>query len=170
MVFEDYVRVWLIDLALMVKAAQEAGNMASAEQIAGFSNVLKHVEKFLGLIESDPEEREKVRGYRDQASQLGNVIKGFAQRLAQAMKARNGQGQGGGLDPKDAAKIKATMLTAQTKAKLAEQSHAQRTAQRQVQFDLEEQRREREHNADLRRTGQEHSLDIAASRAKAFQE
>lgn len=170
MIYEDYVRVWLIDLALMIKNVQQSSNVGGPDQLAGFANMLQHIEKFLGFIEGDPEEREKVRQYRDQAAQLGNAVKGFAQRLAQAMQAGNGQKPGGGIDPKDAAKVQGTIILAKTKAQLATESHAQRTAQRQIAFDLEQQRREREHNADLRRSGQEHALDFAADRFKAFQE
>ena len=160
MIFEDYVRTWLIDLGLMIKSVQQTGNMGTPDQIAGFSNMLSHIEKFIAFFEGDPEEKQKVRQYRDQANQLGNAVKGFAQRLAQAMQARNGQGQAGGPDPKAIAKAQEIKLMGDVKRQTMVQSAATRTAQKQVQFDLAEQRKEREHNAEMRRMGQQSRLKL----------
>lgn len=160
MIFEDYVRTWLIDLGLMIKSVQQTGNIGTPDQIAGFGNMLAHIEKFISFFEGDPEEKQKVRQYRDQANQLGNAVKGFAQRLAQAMQARNGQGQGAAQDPKAVAKAREIQLLGDVKRQTMVQSSATRTAQKQVQFDLAEQRKEREHNAEMRRIGQQSRLKL----------
>lgn len=170
MIFEDYVRTWLIDLALMVKSVQETGNVGTPDQLAGFSNMLKHIDKFLGFFENDPEEREKVRQYKDQAGQLGDHVKAFAQRLAEAMKARNGNGAAPAPDPKAVAQAQNIKMLGDVKRETMIQSGATRTAQKQVQFDLAEQRKEREHAAELRRDAERHALDVTADRFKAFRE
>lgn len=153
MVLEDYVKVWLIDLTLLVKKALQSGGMAPADQIAGMGNLAGTIDQYIKTMGANPDEKQKVREYEQQLTVLNNQIKAFAQRLATAMKARNGQAAGA--DPREAAKAQAMVIQAQTKAQLAAQSHAQKTAQRQISFDLEQQRKEREHASEMRRLAQE---------------
>ena len=165
MVYEDYVRTWLADLTLLVEAAQQTGGMASQEEIVGFLNMAKHIGKFLDIMASDPDEKQKIAEYHNNLNKLMDLVKAFQQRLAAAAKARARMG-GNGADPKDAAKAQAMVIQAQTKAKLNEQSHAQKTAQRQIAFDLEEQRKEREHNANMRRFDREHHYGLLTDAAR----
>lgn len=159
MVPEDYVTVWLTDLALLIKKAQESGGMAAADQIAGFQNMAQEITKFLEQMSTNDEDRPRVREYENALNQLMQHVKAFEQRLAAAMKAQNGAGRGG-MDGKDAAEIKGMMAKAATKDRLASQSHAQKTAQRQVSFELEEQRKEREANHELNRTNTQHAVEM----------
>jgi hypothetical protein len=48
------------------------------------------------------------------------------------------------------------------------QSHAQKTAQRQVTFELSEQRKDRELQADLRRRGMETHHELVTNRLKSL--
>jgi hypothetical protein len=158
MVYEDYIKVWLRDMTAIVQQVQQSGGVGTREQILGLGNMAQHVGAFLQLMGKSKDEAPKVRQYEQALGQITNLLKGFAQRFQQQSAA--GNGQGGGVDAKDRAKIAATVLTAQTKAKLAQQSHAQRTAQRQVSFEMKEQQEERRHRADLRREQQEHQAEL----------
>jgi hypothetical protein len=96
-------------------------------------------------------------------------VKEFAQRLQQAMQQRNGQ-QGGGMDPKDVAKIAATNAMTQAKIELAKKSHGQKTAQRQIAFE-HQMRQDAQRNAmEMQRDAAKINLDIAAQRMKTFDE
>jgi hypothetical protein len=88
-----------------------------------------------------------------------NFVKAFMQRLQEAMKkqaARNGQQQ----DPQVQAKLAGAVITAKAKGEIAKQSHAARTAQKQVAFEMEERRKqkafEQEQHRENVRTVAEH--------------
>lgn len=152
----------LAELAMLVQRAAQNGNMASAEQINGFQTVAGAIGEQLQILSQDKSQRERVRRYGDDLRKLMNLVKGFAQRLAQAMKAQQQNGGGAQMDPKDIAKAKAIELQATVKAKNAATSHAQRTAQRQVQWEAEETRKQQEHDARMHEQTQEHRHEMAA--------
>jgi len=66
------------------------------------------------------------------------------------------------------AEIQANQALAAQKLKNAEASHAQKTAQRQVQFEMDQQREDRRTNAEIRRKADQHALDITAGRIKTL--
>lgn len=169
MVYEDYVRTWLADLTLLIESAQNAGGMATPEELVGFQNMAKHIGKFLEIMAQDPDEKPKIAEYQHNLNNLMDLVKAFQQRLIAAAKAKAKLG-GNGADPKDAAKAQAMVLQAQTKARLAEQSHAQKTAQRQVSFELKEQQQERQHQADMRRIRDEHHYELLTGAARELAE
>ena len=74
-------------------------------------------------------------------SKLMNMVRAFAQRLQQQAQKQGGNGNGG-LPPETQAKLAGTIISAKSKAALSEKSHAQKTAQRQVAFELEERRKQ----------------------------
>jgi hypothetical protein len=159
MVYEDYVKVWIADLTLLIQKNVQNGNMATMEQIAGYQNVGQEIAKFLKIMSSDPEDKDRVQKHAKDLNALMKLVKGFAQRLQQQMKAAAKQGAGGP-DPKAAAAAQSTMMLAGVKAKVTADKAAQSQAQKQIAFDLKEQRAEREHHATLRRMQTEHSLDL----------
>jgi hypothetical protein len=60
------------------------------------------------------------------------------------------------------------MLIDRAKSENMKQSHAQKTAQRQVTFELSEQRKDRELQADLRRRGMETHHELVTNRLKSL--
>jgi len=96
-----------------------------------------------------------------------NQVKAFAQRLQQQMQKRNGAG---GVDPETQTKLQGKLLLDKAKAANMRESHAQRTAQRQVQFELDQQRKDRESKAELRRAAAKDGHELAGNRLRSFQE
>jgi hypothetical protein len=175
MVHEDYVKVWLKDMTGIVGQIQQGGGVGTREQVAGLGNMAKHVEDFLQIMGQSKEEGPKVKQYGQALGQIMNLVKGFAQRLQQQAAAGNGQG---GVDAKTAATLKGKMMIDQAKAANLRESHAQRTAQKQVSFEMGEQQKERKHRAEMRKdaqehgqglqhAAQEHALDVAGEMAKS---
>ena len=164
MVYGDYVQQWLADLARMIGQDVENGNMAKPEDIAGYQNMSKHIQDFLEIMAQDEDERPKVRQYADLLKDLMNHVKAFEQRLIQQMQAasQNGNGENGQIAAETQAKIQADLILAKSKAKIGEQRSAQRMAMDQARFEQEQQNREREHHADIRRTGLEHYFEQIA--------
>jgi hypothetical protein len=161
MVYEDYVKVWLSDLAtLLHQFIGQGAALPTPEQLAGFGNMVQHIGKFLEIMGQDDSEKEKVTEYRQGLSKLENLIKGLQQRMVQAARAQAKGPGANGVDPKDVAKAQATVALARTKQQLAQDSHAQRTAQKQIAFELEQQRKDREHQNEMGRLNREHDYEM----------
>lgn len=153
-VFEDYVKVWLHDLTLLIQEDVANGNMSTPEKIAGYKNIQQHVEQFIGFMSENEEDADRVKEYKTALGQLGKLINGFEQRLMQQMvaaqraQAKNGQG---GIDGKTIGQIQAQKILAESKAKIGEARSAHRMAMDQAKFEQKQTQSEREHNAELRR-------------------
>lgn len=162
----EYVEAMLLSLSVEIARAKQSGGMATAEKIQGMQNVAQHVAQHIQIIGQDKTEKARVKQYSDQLAKLMNEVKAFAQRLQEAMK-QQAQSQGGGIDPKDAAEIQATILTAKTKADIAKEAHAQRTAQRQIQFEQQLKQQSMRSNVEVAATDLRTAAQIKRERAQA---
>ncbi len=154
MVYEDYVVTWLRDMGLIVKNIQAAGNVGTMDQILGLKNMATHVSIFLQIMGQSDESAQKVRQYSDLLGQLMNVIKGFEQRLMEQMKAQaqNGaNGENGAAAAETAAKLQGKLMIDEAKAQNMRESHAEKTAQKQASFELDQQRQDKKTEADIHR-------------------
>jgi len=163
MVYEDYVLVWLRDMSFIVKGIQASDNMGTQEQVAGLQNMAKQISIFLKVMGQAQEDGPKVRQYGDLLGQLMNVVKGFEQRLAEKNQAGNGNG---GIDAETQQKLAGKMLLDKAKAENTRSSHAEKTAQRQAAFEMEQQRADRKTEADIRRTDAISAVETAATLRK----
>lgn len=154
------------ELALKISQIKQTGNMASMSDLIGLQNVAKHIAEVIQQIAANKPDRERAKRYGQALGKLVNEIKGFAQRLAEQQKAQ----QGNGLDGKDKAKIMATMLTAKAKMANTRESHAERTAQRQAQFELEQRREDEKHSLEMRREIQKQQVEDTATDLKTAAE
>lgn len=175
----EYVDTLLINLQLVIAKANQRGGMATMDEIDGMQRIAQHISEHVAKIAEDPNEKERVADYGKTLSKLMNYVRAFAQRLQQQQQQQaqgNGQPQ---MDPKDMAKIQAIIMQAKVKAQNTKESHAQRTAQRQIQFEQEMKQREieaaqgtrhalREHGAELAKTGAEARQNIQINRMKSL--
>jgi hypothetical protein len=146
----EVVETLLRTLANRVEEVMKAGGMTDAKTLSGFQNIAKYIGKHVAIIAQDQEEKGRVKHYTDILGKLMNLIKGFAQRLQEAMqKQQQAQQQGGGMDPKDAAKVQATVAGARAKMQLAKESHAQKTAQRAIAFEEKQRQEAEKHRAEI---------------------
>lgn len=174
-IFEDYVVVWLHDLGLTIQRILQKG-IPTPEELNGMLNLGRHVGIFLGIMAKeaegatgDQDTKEKLRQYEDALNQLLNHIKALGQRMQQAMKAQAGQAGAQG-DGKDAAKVQAMLIQAQTKAAIADRASQQRTRQKEEHFQKEERRKDQQAQADLLREGVRTRHELMANRLKALAE
>lgn len=158
----EYVETLLSNLQLIVQKAAKNGGMATGDQIVGMDAIGQHIAQHIGIIAQDSNEKQRVKAYGDALGKMMNEVKAFAQRLMEQQK--NAQ-NGNKLDPETAAKIEAIKVTADAKAANTRESHAQRTAQRQIQFEMEQQQKQQEFEAEIRRdlgTGKtSHEMQLA---------
>lgn len=166
----EYVETLLNSMAQMVVriGKQQQGNATQAE-IEGLQAIAQNITGHISIIAQDKSEKQRVKKYGDELGKLMNVVKAFAQRLAEERQKQAQQNGNGQMDPKDQAKIQATMMMAKTKAQLAKESHAQRTAQRQIQFQQEHQQRQQSHQANIAATDLETAAEIGRSRFKSLE-
>ncbi len=165
MIYEEYVMVWLRDMGLIVKQIQATGGVGTQEQIIGLQNMAQHASMFLQIMAADETAGPKVRQYGDLLGQLMNVVKGFAQRLAEQQQAGNGH-TNRGIDPETQQKLAGKMLIDKSKA----EGVAAKTAQNQARFELEEQRKDRAAEAQIKRDNAFMLQELAAERLKVEQQ
>ncbi len=129
----EYVVTMLGNLQMLIQKAQQSGGMATMEQIQGFGAVAQHIDQHLKILAQDKEEKQFVAAAGKTLAKLMNFVKAFAQRLQEQQK--KAQQNGAGMDPQEQAKVKTMMMSAQAKIQSSKESHTQRTAQKQIQFD-----------------------------------
>lgn len=163
----DYVETMLTEMAQVVERGQQSG-MVDAKELTGLQAVAQHIAQHMAIIAQNPNEKQRVKQYGDALGRLMNQVKAFAQRLQKAMEAQQAaQGGNGQMDPKDKAKIQATLITAQTKAQLASKSHAERTAQKALTWQQQMEQRKAEGEMKLRQQQQQHAAELAATDLEA---
>jgi len=175
----EYVATMLQDLQAVIQQCNQQGGMAKPEQITGMQLVAQHIEQHIQILSQDKNEKAAVTAFQKQLSKLMNFAKAFAQRLQEAMKKQQQQSQQQGPDPKDAAKAQVMVAQAKSKMQLAKESHAQKTAQRQLSWEKDEERKriefQQEHQhenvrtaAEIQRDHAKAGAEIANSRLKAL--
>lgn len=158
----EIAETWIGELALMVHEIETQGGMTTAEKIKGFQNVAKHISEQIQLIAQDPEEKDRVKEMGDHLGKIMNLVKAYQQRLEQQMKKaaqQNGNGAGG-IDAETQAKLKGKLLIDQAKAANMRESHGARTAQKQIQWELDQKRKQEEHKIELQREAEKHHVEM----------
>ena len=163
-------------LQLMDNKIKQLGPMGSQEAIAGIMNCAQYVQGFIQLLEQDKEMQSTAKAFAQVLSKLMNLVRAMAQRLQQ-MQEKMAQAQGQNGDGTTVAKIQAIHAQAVEKQRNARESHGQKTAQRQIQFEqqlkqdqqkaaLELRMKAAEHGLDLRQKAVEKELDLQNERIK----
>lgn len=159
---EDYVTVWLHDIGTKISQVQASGGVGDQEKLMGFSNYEKYIKQLLGQMETNEDDKQKVKQYQDILGKLMNHVKGFAQRLQQQMQQQNGNGA----DPKKIQDLQIDKAKGAQKIQNMRESHAIRTAQHQAQFDMDQQNADRKTNAEIRRESAKARLQLTADVAQ----
>jgi hypothetical protein len=157
---DDYVTAWLGDMAAILNRIFDSGGVATREDLAGLGNMAAHIQQLIPIIAQDESARERAREYGDALNQLGNIMKGLAQQLQESEKAKAEQNGGNGQNAELQAKLQAELIKAQSKAEIQKENAAAKGGQRQAAFELEEARKDRRQEADLRRQARQTEADI----------
>lgn len=173
-VFEDYVAAWMADLGIMIQKIMQKG-MPTPEELSGLLNLANHIQKMIDQMGSNPNDKERVRQYEDLFGQLTNHLTAMAQRLEQQMKAqapKGGQGGNGAAEEmaKTQAKIQGMKMIAAARAANTRESHAERTQQKQISWEKQEQRKDQETVANIQRQGVQTRHELLANRIRALSE
>lgn len=133
----------LIQLAgSVVQKIEAAGGMATEAQVLGLKTVLQEVFEQIDKIAQDPEKKQAVKILGDQAGQLLNMLKGYAQRLEESRKAN------GGLTAEQMAEIESARIMAQAKADIQGAASMAKENRKDEAFQREAQRRQAQAELD----------------------
>lgn len=160
----EVAQTWLVELATVVDRELKNGGMVSRERLDGLQNAHFHIMRLIASVARDPGQQDNVRALSQAAAKLGNEINGFAQRLAEQQPQGDGEAQAEAA--KNIVKLQGMQMQAQVKAENTRQSHAERTAQRMAQFELETQQKEVSHAQELQQKAQDHAIDVAGKQAQ----
>lgn len=143
-----------------VQEIQQTGGVGTPGDVRGLILCAGYSSHYIKLLEQDKNSKQTAVTLSGALAKLGNEIKGFQQRQAEAQKAAAAQNGGGGLDAEAKAKIAATQATAQAKIDQGKQSHAAKTAQRQISFEQKIKQDKAKHEMELHKKTLEHGLEI----------
>lgn len=166
----EYVETLLQEMAVVLNNITTRG-ITKPEEITGLQNMANYIQQHIAIIAQDKNEKARVKTYMDDLGKAMNAVKAFDQQLKQhlqkkaEMAAQNGAQNGEAA--KEQVKLAATVQQSQTKAELARESHAQRTAQKQTQFELDQQRNAERHQQELSQQASQHALEMEEQRQKA---
>lgn len=141
----EYCAMLLASMSMRIAQIQQRG-IATSDEINGLqttagqtvdgqpipgpmgagNGVLDHIQ----ILAQNPESKTDVKKLSDALSQVMNSVKALGQQAQQAQAAAQPQNGNGEPDPKDKAKLAMEMLKGQAKIKLMDDSHGQRTEQR----------------------------------------
>jgi hypothetical protein len=163
----EYVDAMLASLAVALQKAEQTMKVDPAT-IEGLDNVVQHIAAHIQIISQDPEQAPRVKVYMKQLNTFMGILKKMSQSVAQQMQAQAQQNGNGAPDPKDVQKLQAQQAMDAAKLANTRESHAQRTVQRQLQFERQLQQDQAKAQAELEKTAAQAKLDleIAAEQAK----
>lgn len=151
--YKDYLTALIGNLKLLIQQCLQSGGMATDAQIAGFQNIAQNAQQYLQLMEpqaqKDPDAAKFINTANQELGKLMNEVKGFQQRLQQQKQAQ--AQQSGGVPPDQQAKIQSIQQQAKVKEDNSRQSHAQKTAQKEISFESEQKRKEAQFQAEEER-------------------
>jgi len=163
----QYAETLMADMAMLLLKAKKQG--PDVRDIMGLSAMGQHVAEHIKIVAKDKEEKAIVKKLSDQLGKIMNEVKGLFDNLQKQMQKKAQQNGGGqGMDPKDAAKIQAMMMSAKVKAQNQRESHAQRMAQRDLQFKMELQHDQMKQQADIAGKDLEAAGNIKRNRLKSL--
>lgn len=150
---QGYIGKMLMMMANIVQRIQSTDNVGTVEDLVGLMAVSQNVGQNIMAFSANQDNKQIVKQFGDAMGQLMNEVKGFSQRLSEKQQAQNEAAQG---DPTAAAKSKSIVMMAQTKAAISAKNADLKNHQKQVAFQLDEQRKNLQLVHQLRRNELEH--------------
>lgn len=155
----EVIETLLTQLGMAIQDVEQSGGVGTPQDVAGFEKVATYCDAFIKMLAQDRNEKARVSSYSKELSKLMNMAKAFQQRQEQA--AQKAAQQNGNGNPETAAKLQATEMTAQVKAKIASDNAALKQAQKQLAFEEKTRMDAEKHQAGLVTDMQEHVAELA---------
>lgn len=143
---QGYLAQLLKMMGTVVQRISQSGNVGTIDEIIGLQTAAQNAVQYIQVISSDQSQQQFVKQISDLLGQITNAVKGFAARFMEQQKSKQSQG-----DPATAAKAQGTLLLAQTKAQINIQSADMKRKQKELDFQLDQQRQNLALAAELSR-------------------
>jgi hypothetical protein len=153
-------------LAMMDVKIQEiiqGDGMGTPDSLKGLATVAATVQATIQTLAQDESQKQIVKMIADGLTKALNELKAMQQRQAEAAQ----QAQAAQVDPEVAAKVQATTLLAETKAKLSEASTAQKLQHKDAAFQQKQHQAAEKHAAALEEKGAALGADLQTKAATA---
>lgn len=161
--YSEVIETILRLMEAKVQMIMQSGGVGTPELVQGLNMAAQYAGAFIQELGQDPNEKSKVKQYGDILSKIMNEVRAMEQRqqqAAQAAQQQNGNGDNGE-QAQTQAKIQATLITAQTKSKIQEQSAAQKAAQKQLAFEAKMKQDAQKHALTTLQQTQTHRAGLA---------
>lgn len=152
---EDYIETLLQMSEAKMTAIAQTDNIGSPQEIMGLQAVLQHIGENIQVLASDVSKKELVKQFGDTLGQLENVLKGFAQRLAEQMSE-------GEQDPQAEAEIAVMVKKAATENIIKTRKAAQDYEIRQKKFEQNAQQSMAKFQQEFMQTFEKHRQELLA--------
>lgn len=180
----DQIETLLGLSAGVIQKIETTNNVGSEDELLGLQTVMGQVEQLIQMLSQDPAQKDVVKQATDSLSQLSNIVKGFAQRQAQAAKASTKETvslnykdapedikrqieQAAGFQPSQLPVTDPKMLKAGQQIALKEEQFKQKSAHADAAFAAEQHRMTLETQAEIQKAGLEHGVKMAATEREA---
>ena len=154
---QGYVLTLLKFMASVIQRIQQTDGVGTPDDLIGLVTVAQNIGQHIQILSGDVKEKSLVKQMGDALGQQMNLVKAFAQRLAEKRQQQNSAQQD---DPAAAAKAKGTMLMAVTKSKIAEQNAQLKNKHKEIGFQLDQQMKNMSMIADLKREELKHHQEM----------
>lgn len=154
----------LADLNLLVNQYKQQGGMAPTDKLEGMQRMIQYIQECIKILSTNPESKQLVTALEKALAGPTNEIRAMGQRLqaaAQKQAQSNGNGQA---DPQTIAKVKGAAMVAQQKIQQTKDSHAQKTAQRQITFEQQTKQKAEEHRMEMAKEGAQFAIELHKNR------
>lgn len=163
-----YIESQIRCLAEQVQIGQQQGSMVDEKTLRGMLGLVANINAHIQKLAQDKAQKMRVRKYSDDLGKLTNFIKAFAQRLKEQKQAQAKVGPQ--IDPETQAKVQGTILVAKTKAEIAAQNHARKTAEQQLKFEQQLKQDAAQKRLQLTTDAAKAQIDITKHRMNSFRE
>lgn len=152
-----------------VKEVMQQGGVGTPDIVKGLQTAAQYAAAYIQMLSQDEQSAPMAKKLGDALAKVMNFVKAMQQRQQEmAKKAAQQNGQGGGIDPKEIVKAQLEKAKGEQKLSLAQKSHAQRTAQKQVQFEQKLKQDQEQHAADIASKDLETAANINRGGMKGF--
>lgn len=158
----EMIETLLHSMATILKRMEATG--PEVDDLVGLQTIGQQIGVYLQILGQDKEQSNQVKEYAKDLQTLMAQVQQLGKALAKQK--QSGNGAAPQIDPKDLAKVQGMQLQAQTKAQLAAKSHAARTAQKQIQFEMKLKQDQARHQMDMQKDAQRTALDNQLETAK----
>lgn len=157
-------------MAAKITKILQSGGVGTPQDVQGLQTAGQYAGAYLQMLGQDKTAAPTVKKLGDALGKLMNEIRAMSQRQQEAAKAAQQQNGNRQPDPVELEKLKIEKAKGQTKLTQMQQSHAARTAQKQISFEQQLKQKQEQHAADLAAKDLETVANIHRGGMKSFGE